>query len=104
MKSTGKITDTIFAMFLALLIITASSQAFAQGGTWETKAPMPTARWGAASGVINGKLYVAGGYAGTVGSATTEAYTPFLQGDANGDGKLGLDDAIYILQVLSGVR
>ena len=76
MKCTGKMTNTIFAMFLALLIITASNQAFAQGGTWETKAPMPTVRWGAASGVINGKLYVAGGWNGTNSLATLEVYDP----------------------------
>lgn len=28
---------------------------------WTTKASMPAARWGAAAGVLNGKLYVAGG-------------------------------------------
>jgi N-acetylneuraminic acid mutarotase len=28
---------------------------------WTTKASMPTARWGAAAGVIDGKLFVAGG-------------------------------------------
>lgn len=33
----------------------------AQGGNWETKAPMPTARFGSAAGVIDGKLYVAAG-------------------------------------------
>lgn len=31
-------------------------------GTWTTKAPMPTARWGSASGVINDTFYVLGGY------------------------------------------
>jgi N-acetylneuraminic acid mutarotase len=29
---------------------------------WVSKGSMPTARWGAAAGVLNGKLYVAGGY------------------------------------------
>jgi N-acetylneuraminic acid mutarotase len=75
MKSTRKMTDAIFAMFLSLLIITFSNQAFAQSGAWETKAPMPTARWQAASGVINGKLYVAGGWSG-VSLNTLEVYDP----------------------------
>jgi N-acetylneuraminic acid mutarotase len=44
---------------------------------WTTKASMPTARWGAAGGVIDGKLYVAGGR-GTDPSALTtmEMYDP----------------------------
>jgi len=43
------LTDAIF-----------TSYAFAQG-TWTTKAPMPTARTGVATGEINGQLYVMGG-------------------------------------------
>jgi N-acetylneuraminic acid mutarotase len=44
---------------------------------WTTKRTMPTARWGAAGGVIDGKLYVAGGR-GTDHSAlsTLELYDP----------------------------
>jgi N-acetylneuraminic acid mutarotase len=44
---------------------------------WTTKASMPTARWGAAGGVIDGMLYVAGGR-GTDPSArsTMEVYDP----------------------------
>jgi N-acetylneuraminic acid mutarotase len=44
---------------------------------WTTKASMPTARWGAAGGVIDGKLYVAGGR-GTDYSplSTLELYDP----------------------------
>lgn len=72
--------------------------------TWASLSPMPVARQYAAGGVINGKLYVAGGYDGTAGSAVTEVFTPILPGDANGDGKLGLEDAIHILQILSGIR
>ena len=30
-------------------------------GSWTTKAPMPTARWGLAAGVVNGILYAVGG-------------------------------------------
>jgi N-acetylneuraminic acid mutarotase len=75
MKSTRRMTNTIFAMLLGLLVIAAGNQAFAQGGTWETKAPMPTVRWNAAGGVINGKLYVAGGWSG-VSLATLEVYDP----------------------------
>lgn len=76
MKSTRKITNTIFAVLLGLVVIAAGNQAFAQGGIWETKAPMPAARWSAAGGVINGKLYVAGGGSGTGSLATLEVYDP----------------------------
>jgi large repetitive protein len=46
-------------------------------GSWKTLAPMPTARYGAATAVINGLLYVSGGY-DAAGSTfyTMEVYTP----------------------------
>ncbi|HWX23147.1 MAG TPA: kelch repeat-containing protein [Candidatus Binatia bacterium] len=47
---------------LALLTLgTRFSTAWAQGGAWSTRAPVPVARAGSAAGVINGKLYVVGG-------------------------------------------
>ncbi len=60
----------------------------------------------AVGGVINGTLYVVGGHDGLLGSAVVETFTPFniLPGDANVDGKLGLEDAVHILQILSGIR
>lgn len=39
--------------------------------TWATKTPMPTARYGLTSGVVNGKIYVIGGNINTV-----EEYDP----------------------------
>jgi len=52
--------------------LVAGPRAHAVGGSWETKAPMPTARNYVATGVIAGKLYVA------TGSNTTalEVYDP----------------------------
>ena len=47
--------------------------------TWTTKAPMPTARFGVASGVIAGKFYVAGGSqvcGACLGITTLEVYDP----------------------------
>ena len=77
MKSLRKMTSTIIAVFLGLLVIATSNQVFAQGGLWETKAPMPTARSGAAGGVINGMLYVAGGQGADGQKLTTlEVYDP----------------------------
>jgi N-acetylneuraminic acid mutarotase len=44
---------------------------------WTTKAAMPTPRFGAAAGVVNGIVYVAGGYgAGGALLSTVEAYNP----------------------------
>jgi N-acetylneuraminic acid mutarotase len=44
---------------------------------WTTKASMPTARWGAAAGVIDGKLYVAGGRGANYSELTAmEMYDP----------------------------
>ena len=46
-------------------------------GGWKTLAPMPTARFGAASAVTNGLLYVSGGYDASGNALTTvEMYTP----------------------------
>src|SRR5438309_213558 len=50
----------IVAGALAALAI-ATPQASAQGGTWTTKAPIPTGRMGSPAGVIDGKAYVATG-------------------------------------------
>ena len=47
------------------------------GGSWTTKAPMPTARTGVATGVIEGKLYAVGGSpASGFPRTVAEAYDP----------------------------
>lgn len=50
-------------------------------GSWTSETPIPTARFGAATGVINGQLYVAGGCCATFGFPFTrfnvlEVYDP----------------------------
>jgi len=47
-------------------------------GSWTVRAPMPTARWDAASAVVNGKIYVFGGGStiGTLPLTTNEMYDP----------------------------
>jgi N-acetylneuraminic acid mutarotase len=72
--------------------------------TWAFLSPMPVARQYAAGGLINGKLYVAGGYSGNVGSATLEAYTLACIGDVNGDDVVNLADAILTLKVMMGMN
>ena len=58
MKSTSKIFRGLLGLFLGWIVLTVSSQAFAQGGTWESKTPMPNIIIGSFSGVIDGKLHV----------------------------------------------
>jgi hypothetical protein len=50
--------------------------AFAQTNFWARKAPMPTARYTLAVGVVNNVLYAVGGGAQAVSFRTVEAYTP----------------------------
>jgi N-acetylneuraminic acid mutarotase len=75
MRSTRKMTNIILAVLIGLGAIIADNQAYAQFGSWETKSPMPTPRWGAGAGVIDGKLYVVGGN-GPSELTTLEVYDP----------------------------
>jgi N-acetylneuraminic acid mutarotase len=71
-----KSTRIATAFLLVLVSIGAAGTALAQYGLWENRAPMPTARYGAAAGVIDGKLYVAGGWNGASNLTTLEVYDP----------------------------
>ena len=53
----------VAALVIALFLLF-STNAFAQIYTWHTKAAMPTARFGLASGAVNGIVYAVGGVAG----------------------------------------
>lgn len=44
--------------------------------TWETKAPMPTARWLLQANVVNGKIYLIGGQNGGLSTIVNEVYDP----------------------------
>jgi len=48
------------------------------GDTWTKKADMPTARSGASSSVVNGKIFVIGGWGNGNTVSTVEEYDPFL--------------------------
>lgn len=54
----------------------ASSQTFIVHNTWSKGAAMPTAVQGAATGVINGKIYVVGGATNTETVALNQIYNP----------------------------
>lgn len=76
MKSTSRMFKALLGGIL-LLVFVLTGQALAQGGNWETKTPMPTARAGVATGIVNGKLYVvSGGVVGGYESNVNEAYDP----------------------------
>jgi N-acetylneuraminic acid mutarotase len=67
-------------VILFLVFFCCTSITYAQGN-WMSEAPISTARFGAATGVINGKLYVAGGCCVTFGFPFTrfsvlEVYDP----------------------------
>jgi N-acetylneuraminic acid mutarotase len=51
----------VFSLLAFALLLGFSSRAQAAALTWQTLTPVPTARYGAATGVIGGKLYVASG-------------------------------------------
>src|SRR5215510_6229909 len=66
------------AIFSALLWIAFASTGRTQGGgTWETRAPMPVKRQELATALLDGKVYVLGGYDEMRRStATVEVYNP----------------------------
>jgi N-acetylneuraminic acid mutarotase len=55
--------------------VTARTAVLRAGGTWQTLPPLTVARWGAAVGEIDGRVYVAGGQAGTVHRTDFSLYT-----------------------------
>ena len=62
---------------LLLCIVFASTGRTQDGGTWELRAPIPVLRQELATGVLDGKVYVLGGYDENRSStATVEVYNP----------------------------
>ena len=49
-------------MLVIFGLLGVASLTLAQEDTWTTKAPMPTARLGLATSVVNGIIYAIGGY------------------------------------------
>src|SRR5437868_15283935 len=69
-------TRTAFILATIITALIASpSNAFAQSGTWETKASMPTARSSLQGAALNGLLYAIGGNNGR-DTPIVEAYNP----------------------------
>ena len=97
-RSTMFIRLSVLSLSAICLALAIGTHAQAQGA-WETKAPLPTARSGAATGVIDGQLYVADGspshvlevYDPVLDTWTTRASIPTHRNAASGgviDGKL----------------
>lgn len=80
MRSGVALWRTLFITLLLLMVMVASGRdrVFGEGGTWTTKAPMPTARFDLGVGVINGILYAVGGRTLSPREylSTVEAYDP----------------------------
>jgi len=61
-------------LFWLIFVSTGRTQ---NGGTWQTRAPMPVSRQELATGVLNGKVYVVGGYdADAHSTGTVQVYNP----------------------------
>ena len=63
-----------FAIVSAMNLIAVSGSA--QSNTWSSEMPMPTARFGTAVGIINGKVYVVTGATATAVVNNNEVYNP----------------------------
>ena len=74
-KNTYKTRKAVWVLVGLLGLATST---WVQDHNWTTKAEMPTARIGLASGVVQGKIYVIGGEARLygLGLPTVEAYDP----------------------------
>ncbi len=76
-RQSASATILIFVVLVSLTVSFLPVNALGQGGTWVTKTPMPTARIGSVSGVINGLVYVVNGDTPNSGSVgTNEVYDP----------------------------
>ncbi len=68
------------ALLLVFVFVLSIPEAFCQLFTWESKAPMPTARVVTTSSVVNGKIYIIGGLEEVASSLdetpVNEAYNP----------------------------
>jgi N-acetylneuraminic acid mutarotase len=65
----------IVGVAVMAVVVPHGDTVFGSTGTWSTKAPMPTPRYGHGVGVVNGIVYAVGGYS-TSYLNTVEAYDP----------------------------
>jgi len=67
MKNLWSNKARLSAILCLVLFFSTTSLLFAQGGSWESKAPMNFPRWGYTIGEIDGIFYIAGGYNPSLG-------------------------------------
>ena len=68
-----------FILAITLIVtglLGAASMSLAQGGIWEKKAAMPTARYELSAAAVNNHIYAIGGFDGEKPLPTVEAYNP----------------------------
>src|SRR6188474_1252371 len=59
---TARVRTAVFiSIVIAILALIPASERLGASGTWQARPPMPTARLGPSTGVIDGKIYVASG-------------------------------------------
>lgn len=76
-RSLQRVAGRILIVLVGALCLPGQSPSQTVG--WSTRAPLPEPRFSGAAGVINGIMYVVGGFRGTQGfnnSAVVEAYDP----------------------------
>jgi N-acetylneuraminic acid mutarotase len=67
----------VLAGFISIYFLVAlPSISFAKTGEWTTESPMPTARYGLSTSVVNGQIYAIGGRAGDKAYSIVEVYDP----------------------------
>src|ERR1035441_1256227 len=71
MNTKYRLTSAILSLIQGVALTVLACQATAQTDIWVTKSSIPTVRRAAGVGVINGTLYIAGGYAGASDSLNT---------------------------------
>jgi len=71
-------TQSILKIVVAAELWALASAGYAAEGTWTRKTDMPTARWGACTGLVGGKIYCIGGGQDPYGTylSTVEVYDP----------------------------
>jgi len=68
--------QSIFKVAVLVGLLSVTSISLATEGVWTQKVDMPTARFGLTSNVVEGKIYVIGGYYAGALSAIVEQYDP----------------------------
>ena len=74
MKSTINSIKGLLGLFICWIVLAVTGQALAQGGIWETKTPMPTARSGLHGAAIDGVFHTVSGHDGTSDTPVHESY------------------------------